>query len=82
MTRRLSLHGVINMHTDTPGQHASRREALRVLTDEHMTGKVQPLLHEIRYALVHLSKLGETTVIDLRNFSQPYQSTQEFKGRA
>jgi transcriptional regulator with AAA-type ATPase domain len=65
------------MHTDTPGYLAPRREALRVLTDEHMTGNVQTLLHEIRYALVHLSELGETTVIDLRNFSQPYQSTQE-----
>gem|GEM_PF-2321855 len=35
----------------------------------------QPLLHEVRCALLHLSELGEGTVIDLRYVSQSSLST-------
>ena len=83
MARKLLLHGVVNMRTDTPGCYTRRRQALRVQTGEQLTGNVQPLLHEVRHALVHLSDPGEATVIDLRNLSQPYNSTlQTTKGRA
>ena len=83
MTRKLPLRAVVNMRTDMPGHRVPRREALRVRTGEHLTGNVQPLLHEVRHALVHLSALGESTVIDLRNISRPDNPTlQTTKGRA
>ena len=83
MTRKLPLHGVVNMRTDLSGHRVPQRKAFRVRTGEQLTGNVQPLLHEVRHALVHLSDLGEATVIDLRNLSQPDNSTlQTTKGRA
>ena len=69
------MHGVLNMHTDMPGCHVPRHVALRVRSCENLAGNEQPLLHEVRYTLVHLSDLGEATVIDLRNISQPYNPT-------
>ena len=65
------------MRTDMPGKHAPRREPARVCTGEYPTGDVQPLLHQIRFTLVHLSDLGEDTVIDLRNLSQSYNPTKQ-----
>ena len=71
------------MRTDMPGKHAPQREPSRVRTGEYLSGDVQPLLHEVRYALLHLSDLGEDTVIDLRNISPSYNPTkQTTKGRA
>jgi len=73
--RKRSQYGRVTMRTDTPGRDARRRQPLPAQAGERMTADVQPLLHEIRYALVHLSELGEDTVIDLRNISQPHNST-------
>ena len=45
--------------TDTDG--------LKVAAGESLTHNVQPLLHEIRHALVKLLEDGSSTVIDLRS---------------
>jgi hydrogenase-1 operon protein HyaF len=42
-------------------------EGLQVEAGESLTYNVQPLLHEIRHALVKLLDDGDTTVIDLRS---------------
>jgi hydrogenase-1 operon protein HyaF len=42
-------------------------EALQVEVGEDLTHNVQPLLHEIRHALVTLLGAGGNTVIDLRS---------------
>ena len=82
MTRQPPLQGVQNMRTDMPGCRAPRREALQVRSGENLAGNEQPLLREVRCTLAHLSGLGAATVIDLRNISQPYNSTiQTTKGR-
>jgi hypothetical protein len=57
------------MRTDKPVQRAPRQQAVRLKTGEDLTGTVQPLLHEIRRALINLSELGEASVFDLRNIS-------------
>ena len=57
------------MRTDKPVQRAPRQQAVRLKTGEDLTGTVQPLLHEIRRALINLSELGEASIFDLRNIS-------------
>jgi len=47
--------------------HASHTAELKVESGESLTHNVQPLLHEIRHALVKLLDDGERTVIDLRS---------------
>ena len=42
-------------------------ELLKVESGEDLTHNVQPLLHEIRHALVNLLEDGGNTVIDLRS---------------
>lgn len=42
-------------------------EVFQVETGGHVTGNVQPLLHEIRHALEKLLDDGEQTAIDLRS---------------
>jgi hydrogenase-1 operon protein HyaF len=37
------------------------------VTTEHVTGNVEPLMHEIRHALKRLAAGGEGTVIDLQS---------------
>ena len=79
MMRQPLLHGVPNMRTDMSGCRAPRHEALQVRSGDNLTGSEQPLLREVRSALVHLSDLGAATVIDLRNISQPYNPTGQTK---
>ena len=47
--------------------HASHTAELKVESGESLTHNVQPLLHEIRHALVKLLDDGGNTVIDLRS---------------
>ena len=47
--------------------HMTDTETLKVEAGENLTWNVQPLLHEIRHALVKLLDDGGHTVIDLRS---------------
>ena len=47
--------------------HSSQSAELKVESGEDLTYNVQPLLHEIRHALVKLLDDGGHTVIDLRS---------------
>ena len=42
-------------------------EQFNIQTGNEFTENVEPILHEIRHALVRLSASGETTIIDLRS---------------
>jgi len=63
------------MLTDPVVQYNLRSKPYRVAPGKPPARSVQPLLHEVRCALLHLSELGEATVIDLRNVSQSSVST-------
>jgi len=63
------------MRTGPVVHYNLRSKPCTVAPGEPPARSAQPLLHEVRCALLHLSELGEGTVIDLRYVSQSSVST-------